>query len=160
MSNANSVQRLALFSIALLVMAFFSFTKGWLSFVMLPVFVVLLPILVLLYMFVNRQLVRGTAHPWLGKAFAALVAALVFVYVSLPGFGDTETVSVFTFFTTRYDSWFVTVLSILDWLVSVAALGLAAAVCVLLYIGPRHPAHTAAATTGPSNVVTPTPPQN
>lgn len=103
--------------ITLLVCAYESLTKGWFSFMLLPISVVALPLELLLQLWARRRELQQPIPELKQLRLAQLIAFMVF-YVTIVGVGDTEQVYLFGLWTVDLHSIWVTVSSIL-WISSV-----------------------------------------
>ncbi len=121
--------------VTLLICAYESLTKGWFSFILLPISVVALPLELLLQLWARRAEPRHAGSDLKGFRTVQLVAFLM-SYVTIVGIGDTEQVYLFGLWTVDLHSAWVTFSSAL-WVASVITLPIATLFLIIRLLAPR-----------------------
>jgi hypothetical protein len=127
-----------LFLLAMVLIVLESVLKGWFSFFVVPLLILVIPALLFPRFIARKQIQRRVIHPWaMPLIWVQLISTLLF-YIMLPGFGDTQDILLFGFLVYNADSPMVTIVSWVAYFAFVIAVFASIAALVLLAIRKHH----------------------
>ena len=100
-------------TLIIIVLIYESMSKGWVSLLLFPALVVVLPILIALYKIVNRRLITGTNNTQRGLLWLSALSVVV-AYIFTVGGGDTSDALLFGFYSAQANDMITTVSNIIS----------------------------------------------